>query len=100
MATPNPSLLSRFSSLNVWTRGSERAPHKPLLVLYALAELQRGHERMLRFIDIDDKLKALLREFGPSQKSHDLEYSCFRLTNDGICISRRRSIKTSPRRLD
>ena len=28
------TILKAFDRINVWSRGSERAPHKPLLVLY------------------------------------------------------------------
>ena len=35
-------ILKAFDRINVWSRGSERAPHKPLLVLYALGQLSRG----------------------------------------------------------
>jgi putative restriction endonuclease len=30
------SVLHLFDKLNVWKRDDQRAPHKPLLVLYAL----------------------------------------------------------------
>jgi hypothetical protein len=29
-------VIHQFDALTVWSRGGERAPHKPLLVLYAL----------------------------------------------------------------
>ena len=32
-------LLKQFEDLNVWRRGDERPPHKPLLILYALGQL-------------------------------------------------------------
>ena len=32
-------LLRRIDRITVWKRGSERAPHKPLLILYALGRL-------------------------------------------------------------
>ena len=38
--------LTRIDDLNVWKKGSRRAPHKPLLLLVALGRLQRGEERM------------------------------------------------------
>jgi putative restriction endonuclease len=31
------SIFSKFENLTVWKRGGERAPHKPLLALYALS---------------------------------------------------------------
>lgn len=35
-------ILRRFENLKVWKRSGEIAPHKPLLVLYALGRWQRG----------------------------------------------------------
>jgi hypothetical protein len=35
------SLQSRIQDLNVWKRGERRAPHKPLLILYAIGKLRR-----------------------------------------------------------
>jgi predicted restriction endonuclease len=32
-------VVDQFAALNVWSRGGERAPHKPLLVLYVLGHL-------------------------------------------------------------
>jgi len=38
-------LLDPLRKISVWKRGSRRAPHKPLLLLLALAEVQRGGDR-------------------------------------------------------
>jgi putative restriction endonuclease len=77
-------LLERFCSLNVWKRSGERAPHKPLLVLLALAALSRGKSRLIPYAEIDKPLQDLLREFGPPRKSFHSEYPFWRLQNDGI----------------
>jgi len=82
-ADPSPSVLDRFESLSVWKRGTQRAPHKPLLVLYALAELERGH-RWVSFRDVDRDLTELLDEFGPPRTRHHPEYPFWRLQNDGV----------------
>lgn len=42
------------------------APHKPLLVLLALARIQQGEPRLSSFQAVEPKLKALLIEFGPT----------------------------------
>jgi putative restriction endonuclease len=76
-------ILDRFRDLTIWSRGGERAPHKPLLILLALAEFARGHETLL-FSDHEDKLAELLKEFGPTRKSLHPEYPFFRLSNDGL----------------
>jgi putative restriction endonuclease len=75
--------LSRFSVLNVWKRGGARAPHKPLLVLYALGELSRGNPTV-EYSKAESALGALLREFGPSSSSIHPEYPFWRLQNDGV----------------
>jgi putative restriction endonuclease len=78
------SLLRQFDALNVWSRGDQRAPHKPLLVLYALGRWSRGDTDDIPFRDVDRDLTALLKEFGPSRQSHHPEYPFWRLQNDGV----------------
>ena len=75
--------LKRFD-VNVWQRGDERAPHKPLLLLLALARLQRGDDRLMLFEDVDTKLAALLRDFGPARKTTHPELPFWYLQTDGI----------------
>lgn len=76
--------LQRLQSLNVWKRNGERAPHKPLLVLLALASCIRGEPRLIPYSAIDKPLQELLREFGPPRKAFHSEYPFWRLQNDGI----------------
>lgn len=38
--------IDRFASLGIWSRGSERAPHKPLLLLLALGLLAQVHKAL------------------------------------------------------
>jgi len=72
-----------FAKLRTWTRGSQRAVHKPLLILYAFGQLQLGREK-LPYKDIDQPFKKLLKNFGPNSKSYHSEYPFWRLQNDGI----------------
>src|SRR5690242_7844940 len=73
-----------FSQINVWKRGTERAPHKPLLLLYALAKCSRGESREIPYREIDPELRKLLVEFGPTRQSYHTEYPFWRLQNDGL----------------
>lgn len=73
-----------FSGITVWKRGGQRAPHKPLLVLYAIGRLLRGEGRFVSYFDVDRDLKRLLVEFGPNRKSWHPEYPFWRLRNDGL----------------
>jgi putative restriction endonuclease len=76
-------ILRRFENLNVWNRSGEFAPHKPLLVLYALGRWQRGLTAV-SFREAEKDLKQLLREFGPPRKSDHPEYPFWRLQNDEV----------------
>jgi putative restriction endonuclease len=78
------SVLHQFDKLNVWSRGDKRAPHKPLLVLYALARWSRGEKGDIPFKDLDPDLTTLLKEFGPPRQSYHPEYPFWRLQNDGV----------------
>lgn len=78
-------LIELFSSLNYWKKGSERAPHKPLLTLLALGEFARGNH-IIEFSEIEERLTRLLNDFGPYRKSNHPEYPFWYLRNDGIWI--------------
>lgn len=77
-------LIKVFSTLCIWKRDGERAPHKPLLLLLALAGVDRKEPRLHPFAEIKDKLKYLLMEFGPPRKIYRPSYPFIRLQNDGI----------------
>jgi|SRR5579884_620760 len=78
------SLLHQFDQLNIWSRRGERAPHKPLLVLYALGRWSRGETADIAFADVDRDLTPLLKEFGPSRRSYHPEFPFWHLKNDGV----------------
>src|SRR5262245_37856567 len=78
------AVVGQFDRLNVWSRGGQRAPHKPLLVLYALGRWARGERVDVSFAEVDPDLTALLREFGPPRQSYHPEYPFWRLQNDGV----------------
>lgn len=66
---PDDDLKQAIQTINVWKQGGKRAPHKPLLLLLALGRLQRGEDRLVRFGDIEDGLRGLLKKYGPSGKA-------------------------------
>jgi putative restriction endonuclease len=77
------TVLTRFDELNIWRQGDQRAPHKPLLVLYALGRWQQGKAE-LTYAEAEPELTALLREFGPPRKSDHPEQPFWRLQRDGV----------------
>ena len=84
MIRKQADVLERISSLNVWRRRSERAPHKPLLLLVALARVTQGADRLIKFEELDTILHRLLLQYGPPRHSVHPEYPFWRLQADGI----------------
>lgn len=78
-------LKDRISKLTIWKKNGQRAPHKPLLVLYALGKLQ-ANIRYLPYEQVKSDLTNLLKEFGPYRKSYHPEEPFVRLFNDGIWL--------------
>ena len=77
-------IIQRFETLSLWRREGERAPHKPLLVLYAIGRLLRDGVRLIPYSEIDENLERLLREFGLRRANYGTHYPFWRLQNDGI----------------
>lgn len=77
-------LLTRITALNVWKKGDQRAPHKPLLLLLALGRIHADLPRLIPFDQIDAKLTQLLQDFGPSRASYYPELPFWHLQSDLI----------------
>ena len=67
-------VVESISNLNVWKRGDQRAPHKPLLLLYVLSRYLDGAHRLIPYQEIDEPLTELLVNFGPPSKNYHPEY--------------------------
>lgn len=77
-------LKEKINNLSIWKNGDQRAPHKPLLILYALAQLQNKGTKILRYEEIRRPLIDLLKEFGPQRDFYHPEDPFVRLARDGI----------------
>lgn len=77
-------IIDSFKKIKTWQRGDERAPHKALLILMALGEIQRGNLGFILYELVDGKLRKLLNDFGPPRQSLHPEYPFVRLANDNI----------------
>jgi len=76
-------LKEKILNIRTWQRGDERAPHKPLLLLYSLARVARGEPRLVPYEKAVDDLRKLLKEFGPYRKYYYPSYPFVKLCNDG-----------------
>jgi putative restriction endonuclease len=79
-------VLDAFRQIRSWVHGDKHAPHKPLLLLMALARLQRGEGQWLRFSEIEEPFRELLGQFGPEGSARNPHYPFWRLRNDGIWV--------------
>ena len=77
-------IQGRFQALNVWHQSGRRAPHKPLLALWAIGRCLRGEPRLAPYKLVDKELADLLRRFGPHRKTIHTEYPFWRMRRDGV----------------
>ncbi|MDX2544194.1 phosphorothioated DNA-binding restriction endonuclease [Streptomyces sp. WI04-05B] len=75
--------LERTANLRQWTRSGARAPHKPLLFLYALGRFQQDADGELRFSAVEEDLQRLLAEYGPANRTSPA-YPFHHLVSDGV----------------
>lgn len=90
-------ILKRFQQLRLWSNNDQRAPHKPLLAIWAIGRCLSGKERMARFSLVDRELAKLLVAFGPHRKRLHTEDPFWRMRNDGVWqIDRPEQVTTTP----
>jgi putative restriction endonuclease len=75
--------IERVTKLRRFTRGDERAAHKPLLLLYAVGRFQRYGDAPIGFNEAEEDLGGLLKEFGPPRKTSPA-YPFHHLATDGV----------------
>lgn len=77
-------LQQAVANITIWRQGDQRAPHKPLLLLYALSRYKQGHARLFDYADVHGPMLDLLARFGPQRRDHYPALPFWRLTNDGF----------------
>lgn len=80
------NLLDRLSKINYYRKGNQRAPHKPLYLLYCIASIQHGLPRLQLFKDIEPILHEALLRFGLASKKQNPQYPFWRLQNDNLAV--------------
>lgn len=84
LLTPADKLLEHVRALNVNRSGNRRAPHKPLLLLVAIANLVKGR-RELDFNEVERLLRPLLNAYAPPVRSrHQPELPYWHLQSDKL----------------
>lgn len=79
-----PLLRQRLGALRLWRSRGQRAPHKPLLVLWALGRCLRGEKRLTPYPVVEAELGKLLLAFGPPRQTLHAEFPFWRLVSDGV----------------
>lgn len=90
-------LLQRFETLNVWKSGDDRAPHKPLIALWAIGRCLQGKPRLASYELVDQELGRLLRRFGPHRQVIHTEDPFWRMQRDSVWeLDRPELVRTHP----
>jgi putative restriction endonuclease len=80
-------VVDRLTSFRQYMLNGQRVPHKPLLVLMALAQLDRSGTSALPWSVAEQQLADLITEFGPPSRTarpQSAAYPFTRLRSDGI----------------
>lgn len=84
-ATPSRrDVLESFANIRCFEARGERAPNKPLLLLYALGRLQAEGRKRLGYEETHEDLANLLRQFGSPRRRVHPEQPFGRLVADGL----------------
>lgn len=79
--------LGAFATLHRARWQGEEAPHKPLLVLFALSQWLQSGVAIFTFADIEDPMRELIREFGfDGTSSADPRLPFWHLTSDQVWV--------------
>ena len=76
--------LKRVLNMQTGMSGDLRAPHKPLLALWAIGRCVRREQRLVSYKQIDEELARLMSLFGPHGRPKNTHYPFWRMLNDGI----------------
>jgi putative restriction endonuclease len=87
MREDETNVVDLVTQLRQYTKDGRRHPHKPLLVLLALHQLQQTGSSAMRWSHTEQKLADLIREFGPSSRTGRRQAAAYPFTHlrtDGV----------------
>ena len=76
--------FGRLARLNTHRRRGRRAPHKPLLLLFALGRVLRDRDRLVPYEEVDQRVGDLMRRFGSPGSAARPHYPFRWLLSDGL----------------
>ena len=83
--TSDKILKQAISNITIWRKGEQRAPHKPLLLLYVLSLYRQGHGRLFNYAsEIYEPLLDHLERYGPQRRDQHPDMPFWRLKGDGF----------------
>ncbi|BDY74173.1 HNH nuclease [Escherichia coli] len=83
--TSDKTLKQAISNITIWRKGEQRAPHKPLLLLYVLSHYRQSHGRLFNYAsEIYEPLLDLLERYGPQRRDQRPDMPFWRLKGDGF----------------
>ncbi|ECC7151989.1 HNH endonuclease, partial [Salmonella enterica] len=83
--TSDKTLKQAISNITIWRKGEQRAPHKPLLLLYVLSHYRQSHDRLFDYgSEIHEQLLDLLERYGPQRREQRPDMPFWRLKGDGF----------------
>jgi putative restriction endonuclease len=77
-------IIEILKHLSVFQRDGKRAPHKPLLLLFALGRMLNRNQRLISFSEIESEFKNILATFSPWSRAYRPEFPFWRLQSDGL----------------
>lgn len=84
MDISNNDIQVRFENLRVWSRYGIRAPHKPMLAIWAIGRCLNNEPRLALFDTIHAELTRLIQLFGPHRGRVRTEYPFSRMQRDNV----------------
>lgn len=78
------NIVSLFKNISIRKVNGEPALYKPLMLLYSLAYIHKGHERLFFYDEIDKGLNEIATESSIYLKHKNFHYAFGRLESDGI----------------
>ena len=77
-------ILEKFKSIRAYKENDYISLHKPILLLYALAQCLHSRERLLSFQEIDTAFQKLFSKLSFQGKSENSHYPFGKLENDEV----------------